>query len=428
MNKKKLIYTSYSPNTRKKDLNKNFRLLLNPTKWITGDSDLRVKEYFKKYYPDSDAFVYNYARSAMYHFFINQEIEPNDEIIYQGYTCSAAIQPAIWAGLKPVYADIDEKTLCLDFENLKSLINEKTKYIVLQYTLGLSPDGERIANLAKEKGILLIEDCTHYLPYRDNAEAGMYGDVSIFSFGRDKIVSGVDGGVLLVNNKNLVNSIEKSYKKLPMPNIKWTFQRLLFPIIWSVIKKFYFSFIGKLVHIVCTKLGLLTRATTKEEKAGVKPDSIPARLPNSLGELALDQLNDIDIFQEHRYRIASEYKKLLNDVDLIKYDEFSIPPLRIPLLSEQRDELIKYCYDRGVNLGDWYSQPISPMEVDPKKLFYTYGMCPKAEYISKRIFNLPCHINISIDDCKRVVDCISELLKSQSKAPRVENHGFTNDK
>lgn len=413
MNKKKLIYTSYSPNTRKKDLIKNLRLLLNPTKWVTGNSDLRIKEYFRKYYPESEAFVYNYARSAMYHFFINQKIEHNDEIIYQGYTCSAAIQPAIWAGLKPVYADIDEKTLCLDFENLKSLINEKTKYIVLQYTLGLSPEVEEIANLTKEKGILLIEDCTHYLPYRENAQAGMYGDVSIFSLGRDKIVSGVDGGVLLINNKDFVNNVEKSYKNLPMPSMKWTFQRLLFPIIWSIIKNFYFSFIGKAVHIVSTKLGLLTRATTKEEKAGVKPDSIPAKLPNSLGELALDQLSDIDIFQEHRFRIASEYSKLLHDVDLVKYDEFSIPPLRIPVLSEQRDKLVKYCYDRGVNLGDWYSQPISPMEVDPEKLFYSYGMCPKAEYVSKRIFNLPCHINISIEDCKKVVDCIREFLESQ---------------
>jgi perosamine synthetase len=406
--KKKLIYTSYSPNTRKKDLNFNLKLLFSPLKWKRGEAENNIVNYFKKFYPTSKVFVFNYARSALYHFFKNQKLNTSNEVICQGFTCSAAILPAIWNGLIPRYCDINPQTLSLDEEKLKSMLTPHTKYIIAQHTLGLSPDMELLRKLADENGSILIEDCTHFIPTKEDNKYGKYGDIAIFSFGRDKVISGVDGGVLVVNNTALLNSIPDNFEKLPYPSNKWTLQRILFPILWWIIKKTYFSGFGKLVHLISMSLGILTKATTPEEKKGEKPDSIPAKLPNALALIAEKQIDDLDEIQAHRRKMRDKYKSLYSKIECEEFENYTHTPLRVSILVNDRDKILKYCIERGVNLGDWYSQPISPAQVDQTKLGYSKGQCPVAESICERILNLPVHINMTERDCELVIDTIAE--------------------
>ncbi len=422
INSKKLIYTSYSPNTRNEDLRLNIKLFFKPLVWKTGDAQNKIIDYFKKYYPGSKVYLYNYARSALYHFFKNQEISSGDEVIYQGFTCSAAVLPALWSGLKPRYCDIDPTTLCMDTNKLKELVNENTKYIVLQHTLGSSPEVDEIRKICNEKGIILIEDCTHFLPSDNYNEIGKVGDISIFSFGRDKIISGVDGGVLMINDPDLVPAIENDYLSLDYPDGKWLLQRMFFPIIWWYVKKYYFLKIGKAIHLASMKLGLLTKATSPEEKLGERPGSIPAKLPNALAELAWNQIKDINSLQENRIKIGNLYDQLLDRVNItenMNSDHYGFmtltkrnyPALRYSLLIKDRDKVLKSCYDLGVNLGDWYSQPIAPVEIDQESFAYTKGSCPNAEKVCKSIINLPTHINISEDDCRLIVETLIEVQK-----------------
>jgi dTDP-4-amino-4,6-dideoxygalactose transaminase len=409
----KLIYTSYSPNTRPSDLLLNLKLLLSPWRWKKGQVNNDIIDWFKTNYESESVYTYNYARSAMYAFFNSLEAEEGDEVIFQGFTCIAAVNPAIWAGFKPIYADVECQTLSASIDSIKSKVTARTKVIVVQYTMGLYPDLEDLKGYAEEKGVLILEDCTQILQTSSDNILGIgrIGDASVFSFGRDKVISGVDGGVLILNNPYYSDGIEHINEELTYPSLSWIVKELLFPLLWATIKiTFNWWKIGKGLHLIYTKLGLLTRATTIEEKEGLLPNSLPALLPNSLGELAFAQLKDLDHLNSHRGRINKIYSDGLKDlpIEILKTD-LTVKSLRFTFLTDQKHELRGYLESQNVLVGDWYSDPISPKEANPEKVAYQEGSCPIAESVCKRILNLPNHINISERDAEMIVKYIKDF-------------------
>jgi len=157
----KLIYTSYSPNTRTKDLLVNLKALLQPWAWQKGQYQDRIINWFKSQYGASSAFTFNYARSALYVLFKSLNLNPDDEVIVQGFTCVAAVNPIRWAGAKVKFVDIDPDTLSLGSKKLKEAVNPHTKAILVQHTFGIPGPIEEVVELAKDQNIIVIEDCAN---------------------------------------------------------------------------------------------------------------------------------------------------------------------------------------------------------------------------------------------------------------------------
>jgi len=153
---KSLIHTSYSPNTRIKDLLLNKLLLSLPIIWKRGNGQKNISQWFSHHYNVKDVFTFNYARSGMYVLFKTLFDDPKTRretsVAIQGFTCVAAVNPVIWAGYKIKYIDIDPKTLNMSLDDLKKKIDESTKVVMFQHTLGNSTGIEEIANFCKEKG------------------------------------------------------------------------------------------------------------------------------------------------------------------------------------------------------------------------------------------------------------------------------------
>lgn len=410
----KLVYTSFSPNTRSKDLVLNLRLLLSPSRWLRGSCGEDIIKIFEGKFPNYKAFTFNYARSGMYVLFKSLSLKDTDEVLVQGYTCVAAVNPIIWSGGKVVYVDIDPKSGNMDIDDLRNKISSNTKAILFQYTYGCSQGIDDVKKICEEKGITLVEDCTNTIFGKHNDRlVGSFGDASIFSFGRDKAVSGVDGGLILINKRSRfvsLDSFNQLYQEVKKSERKWVFLELLHPLIWSLIKKFYSSKIGKLIHFISTKLGLLTRATSPNEKRGIRDSNIPCLLPNALACLALKQLKDIELINSHRKKITEIYKKELLNISGV--EKFLYLPenvlLRYSLKVENRDDLVKYLRTNNVQVGDWYTTPIAPEEVDMGAVEYFDGLCPSSERICGQIINLPNHINVSENDARRVVNLIKK--------------------
>ncbi|MDO8639889.1 MAG: DegT/DnrJ/EryC1/StrS family aminotransferase [bacterium] len=119
-------------------------------------------------------------------------------------------------------------------------------------------------------------------------------------------------------------------------------------------------------------------------------------------------------FNNHRMDISNYYLSELKDFEFdIPYKE-SIPFLRFPILSENRDEILSYFKKNKIYLGTWYSNIIDPKGVDFTKIFFEKSSCPKASDLASKIINLPTHPTMTIDDAKRIVD----LLKTYDKNKR----------
>src|SRR5581483_4013141 len=113
----------------------------------------------------------------------------------QAFTCVAVPNSVLWTGAKAIYADIDE-TGNLDPKDLEKKITKKTKAVIIQHTFGIAANMDAIQKVLKGKKIILIEDCAHALgaSYKGK-KLGTFGEFAFFSFGRDKVISSVFGGM-----------------------------------------------------------------------------------------------------------------------------------------------------------------------------------------------------------------------------------------
>lgn len=408
-----MIFTSFSPNTRFKDVLLGFCLLWQPWRWKKGKSINKVEGWFKEYFNIQNIYSFNYARSALYILFKALDLNPEDEVLIQGYTCVAAVNPIKWNGLKVQYVDIDQKSYSMDIDDFKRKISSKTKAVLFQYTYGLLGNIEEVKKITKEKGIFLIEDCANTIGSKYKGQLlGTIGDAAVFSMGRDKPVTSGDGGILAINNEKLLVKVEEHYKKLDYPQSRWLFRELVYGPIWYLIRKTFNLFkVGKLIHLITTKTGLLTRATSDLEKRGERVENIPKLLPNALASLAWQQLKDLHQFNQHRFEISKVYEKGLRGLENVK--AIKIPNevflLRYPLLVKGRENFLQFARSRDIYLGDWYTQPIDPKEVDMEVVGYKKGLCPKAEAVCQEIVNLPTHINLSLDQAYQIVNLIKEF-------------------
>ena len=134
-----------------------------------------------------------------------------DEVICPDYTMAATPNSAELIGAKAVFADIDRRTLCMDFEAMKVAVTPKTKAVMLVSINGRDPEEmERFAAFCRERGIHLIEDTAQSLgSFYHGTHQGRFGEIGSFSFSAPKIITTGQGGALITDDDELADRIKK---------------------------------------------------------------------------------------------------------------------------------------------------------------------------------------------------------------------------
>jgi len=424
----KPISISLSPNTEKDDIDLALKLILNPGEWkirVNPRSYPRksastiLEEEFKKYLGVKYAISFNSGRSALMAILKAIEIKKDDEVLLQAFTCNSAVNPILNLVAKPVFVDIDE-TLNLDPKDLKKKITEKSKAVMIQHTFGWPAKIDEISEVCKKYNLYLIEDCAHSLgaKYKDRF-CGNFGDVSFFSFGRDKIISSVFGGIAVTNDKKIGERIKEFQEKLDFPSNFWIFQQLLHPILtnYLILPAYGLnSALGRIILGLFHILKILSKGVYKKEKKGKIPKYFPKKFSNALAILALNQFKKLERFNEHRREIANFYEDELKNTKFIlplaKSRENITPTfMRYPILTNlDPEKILREARKRKIYLDDgWRKTPIVPPDTKIDKMKYILGSCPKVEEIVPKIFNLPTHINISKEDAKKIIEFLKTL-------------------
>ena len=168
----------------------------------------RVKEFEKEWSSwlgvKHTAFVNSGASANYIMMSIVKEMRGLGEVIVPPIGWVSDISPVVNLGFTPVFADVNKENLGMSFEKIKSATTEKTKAIVLVHALGFNAISEELINFAKERNILLIEDCceSHGAVYNDK-KIGTYGDMSNFSFYFGHHITTIEGGVVCTNNSEI---------------------------------------------------------------------------------------------------------------------------------------------------------------------------------------------------------------------------------
>lgn len=418
----KPISISLSPNTEKDDIRLALKLIFKPWLWKRGEAVLELEEEFKKYLGVKHAVSFNSGRTGLLAILTALGLEQGNEVLLQAFTCNAAVNPILWAGLKPVYVDCDENSFNIDIEDLKRKITlrqvqgKPPNVLMVQHTFGLPANMDEILAFVRRYNLILVEDCAHSLgaEYGSTSspqvkKVGTFGKAAFFSFSRDKIISSVYGGMTVTNDDVLAETLRYAQGDLEYPNRFWIFQQLLHPILinWVILPIYNFLDLGKIFLVLSQWFHILSKAVHWKEKRGEKPNYFPKRLPNALALLALNQFKKMERFNEHRKEIADFYYQELRGTS------FELPPnfperknifLRFTIKHPKAHEIIYQAWHKeNILIGDWYTAPIAPYDTKLDKVKYKLGSCPKAEKLSKQTLNLPTHINISSKDSQRII-------------------------
>lgn len=143
------------------------------------------------------------------------DVQPGDEIIVPSYTFVSSALAFVRQGASIVFADSNNDNPNIDVDKLEGLITEKTKVIVPVHYAGIACDMDRILDIARRHGILVVEDAAQAVDsFYKGKPLGGIGDFGCFSFHETKnVTSGGEGGLLVINNEKFIRRAEIIWEK-----------------------------------------------------------------------------------------------------------------------------------------------------------------------------------------------------------------------
>jgi dTDP-4-amino-4,6-dideoxygalactose transaminase len=137
------------------------------------------------------------------------ELEPGDEVIVPAFTFVSTVNAFVLRGARPVFADIRPDTLNLDETQVEAKVTPRTKAIVVVHYAGVGCAMEEIEEIARRRGIAIVEDNAHGLFGRyKGRKLGTFGRLAALSFHETKNFTCGEGGALLVNDPALITRSE----------------------------------------------------------------------------------------------------------------------------------------------------------------------------------------------------------------------------
>jgi len=185
--------------------------------WITmGPKTVEFEDKFKEYLciraglaPDrAFAVSVNSATAAMHLALKAVGLSRGDEVILPTNTFIATAEVVTYFGAVPVLCDVEEDTFNLDARKLESLITPRTKAIIPVHFGGQPCDMDEIMELARARGLAVIEDAAHALPsvYKGRV-VGTIGDLTCFSFYATKTLAMGEGGMAVTRREEFARTI-----------------------------------------------------------------------------------------------------------------------------------------------------------------------------------------------------------------------------
>ena len=307
------------------------------------------------------------------------ELKPGDEVIVPAYTFVSTAAAFALSGAIPVFADVTERTLTLDTENVKQLLSSRTRAICTVHYAGIGDQVDSLADLARDHEIPLIEDNAHgFGASYKGKKLGTYGALSTLSFHETKNVSCGEGGAIAINDGFYLSRAEILREKGT--------DRLNF--VRGIVDKYTWVDLGS---------------------SWVPSDMLAAFL--------LGQLENFSVIQAKRMSIWNRYHSelfewsRLHSVKVPHVPSEAVHPAHMYFLRFQdqatRDRFIEHMRIRGVmTVFHYQALNTSPMG----KVFGGFlGQCPIAEKASQTLVRLPLFLGMTTLEIDQVVEATLEF-------------------
>lgn len=173
---------------------------------------------FAEYHGVKFALAHNNGTSAIHAAYFAVGVGPGDEVIVPAYTWHLQVSQILTLHAIPVFCDVDPKDATIDPDDIKRKITPRTKAIAILHPHGALAPMDEIMSIAREHGLPVIEDCSHaHGALYKGKKAGTIGDIGCFSLQASKLMTGIEGGVLITSNEEYYERacVLGHYKRIP---------------------------------------------------------------------------------------------------------------------------------------------------------------------------------------------------------------------
>lgn len=335
------------------------------------------------------------------------------EIITTPYTCITAVNPILVAGLTPVYNDITPEILSTGKPNDK-LVKSKTHAIVMQHTLGMIGDKSAIRKFADKHKILLIEDAAHCVTrLARGKEDEVLADISIHSFGVEKILTGTKfGGAVYINPKlkesqpDLYERIIEKFNRLKQPDRHMAFRVRTYRVNNAIIQRLHGNLRRNFRNFEI-KAGILEPPIYPFEQDGQQDE--PRTTNKFINERILSQLETVKQNFIRRSANVDLYQSKLKSKHFSRVTKLREPLLAFPILfetAEKANEAYDLLNSQGYFIRRWYYPLLYPGPNSLRIYRYDPKKTPLAEETCKRILCLP--TDLPIIETKKIIDILAD--------------------
>ncbi len=281
------------------------------------------------------------------------------DVVVPSFTFMATVSALVWAGVRPIFADVGLATANLDPRAAEAAITPETTAIVAAHTFGNPAEIEELISVAERHNLRLIFDAAHAIGslYKETPCA-QFGDAHVFSLTPTKLVVAGEGGIVVTNNSEVAEKIRVGRE-------------------YGNSGDYDSAFAG-----------------------------INARMPEINATLAQHSLNGLESAVQQRNRIAAFYQERLNDVPGLdfqqvrtgnrsSYNDFSII-VDSDAFGLSRDELADALAAENIDTRKYYDPPVH-RQTAYSKFAPSEEALPNTELLASRILHLPIWSDMNVE-------------------------------
>ncbi|MCA9813414.1 MAG: DegT/DnrJ/EryC1/StrS family aminotransferase [Nitrosarchaeum sp.] len=352
------------------------RVIKRGMSWAIGPEIEEFESRLAKYVGTEYCIAFNSGTSAQHAALLALGIKQQHRVIVPSFTFISTANSVLMVNAKPVFADIEEESYGLDPVSVEKSITTNTKAIMPIHYAGGACKIDEIYDIAKRRHIPLIEDAAESLGAKTGKRmVGSYGEMAVFSFAGNKVLTTGEGGAIVTNSKKLYDKLKliRSHGRQETEN--------------------YFQ-------------------------SNLKPDYISVgynwRMSSITAALGLSQFKKLGKMISMRQKNAKYLSSKLRDMGIAVPQENTFEHVyqlySVRLKSKRlRDGLMNYLTKNGI-MSKIYFEPVHKALLY-RKLGYSKQKLPVTNKVSEQILSLPMYPTMKQSDLNLIVDTVGKFMK-----------------
>ena len=334
--------------------------------WASGSGIGNVKKFedrFKQFVNADECLAVSSGTAAL-NIAVSLLDVKGKEVIIPSLSFISTANCVLMNGGKPVFADINPDTLCIEPETIAKLITKNTKAVIPVHFGGMPCNIEKILDTSNKCGIKVIEDAAHAAgaSYNKN-KIGGHGFAVCFSFHPVKNLAMPTGGLIAINDKN--------HKKI---------RNLIQAKRWCGIEN------------------------RKDDSYEINELGDNYYMNEFSAIIGIEQLKKLNKMNSIRKKIAKQYFSGMEIERKMPFEKECSYHLYW-ICVKNREDFRKKLYENGIQTGTHY-KPIHTFS-----LYHDHTKLPYTEIIGKQIVTIPMHPNITEDQVDKIVSLTNKFAK-----------------